>query len=251
MTATADRDLIGDQEKRRCQARVIVRLGFVMVILGVVWRVTRYCLGFPLWGDEAFVVTSLYERGFGGMVGALEYNQIAPLGFMWAELAVSRLLGMSEWALRVPAFVCGLLSLILFWRFSSRVLDKRSALLATGIMAAAYYVVRHSAEVKPYAGDLAVSLVISWLGWEVYRQSRCLWRWILLIVATAAGVWLSYPAVFVGGVSFAVAVPEGPAGQIPRGGLRPGVIRFGAVRELRDDVRLSGWAANRGGLTHA
>ncbi len=170
-----------------------------MVILGLAWRIVRFAVHFPLWGDEAFIVASLYDRGFADMFKPLEHAQIAPLAFMWAELAVSRLLGFSVLALRTPAFLCGLFSMLLFWRFGRRVLDKHAALLAIAIFAASFYVVRHSTEVKPYAQDLAVSLVLLWLGWAVYRRSDSVIRWLGLILAAALGVWCSYPAVFIAG----------------------------------------------------
>ena len=178
---------------------MIVRLGLMVVILGLCWRVGRFLMGFPMWGDEAFIVANLYTRDFAGMVQPLEHQQIAPLGFMWVELAAARVLGMSVWALRTPAFVCGLFSLLVFWRFARRRLDPYSGLLAVAIFAASYYVVRHSSEVKPYAGDLAVSLVLTCLGWAVYCRSDSIARWLGLIIVAAAGVWLSYPAVFVAG----------------------------------------------------
>lgn len=192
-----DNSLSNPQESSRLQ--LIARLTLLMVILGLFWRLTRFVMGFPLWGDEAFIVASLYDRGFADMLKPLEHFQIAPLGFMWAELAASRLLGFSEWALRTPAFFCGVFSLLVFWRFCRRTLDSHATLLAVGFFAVSYYVVRHSVEVKPYAGDLAVSLVLIYLGWSVYRHSGSILRWIALIVAAVAGVWLSYPAVFVAG----------------------------------------------------
>lgn len=66
-------------------ARTVVRLALAMLLLGFLWRITRFAVCFPLWGDEAFVATSLYNRGFADMLGPLEYDQTAPLGFMWAE----------------------------------------------------------------------------------------------------------------------------------------------------------------------
>ncbi|NIA08131.1 MAG: hypothetical protein GWP14_10950 [Actinobacteria bacterium] len=187
------------ESPEKTHLRTIAHLTLGLLILGFIWRLTRFVMGFPIWGDEAFIVTSFYTRDFAGLIDPLEYRQIAPLGFMWLELATSRLLGMSEWALRTPAFVCGLFSLLLFWRFSRRSLDHYSALLAVGIFAVSYYVVRHSVEVKPYAGDLAVSLVLIYLGWSVYCRSDSFTRWLALIVAAPVAVWLSYPAVFVAG----------------------------------------------------
>lgn len=181
------------------QAQMVLRLGLVVLVLGLCWRVGRFLMGFPMWGDEAFIVDNLYSRDFAGMFAPLEYQQIAPLGFMWAELAAARVLGTSVWALRMPAFVCGLFSLLVFWRFARRRLDPYSGLLAVAIFAASYYVVRHSSEVKPYAGDLAVSLALICLGWAVYCRSDSIARWLGLIMFAGAGVWLSYPAVFIGG----------------------------------------------------
>ncbi len=187
------------ESQEKPHLRMIARLTLALVILGFTWRLTRFVMGFPIWGDEAFIVTSLYSRSFAGMICPLEYNQIASLGFMWFELATSRLLGMSEWALRTPALICGLFSLLLFWRFSRQNLDQYAALLAVAVFAVSYYVVRHSVEVKPYAGDLAVSLVIIYLGWSVYCRPDSFARWLALTVAASVAVWLSYPAVFVAG----------------------------------------------------
>ncbi|MDP7561163.1 MAG: glycosyltransferase family 39 protein, partial [Planctomycetota bacterium] len=152
-----------------------------------------------LWGDEAYLVASFYDRGFADMFKPLDYAQLAPLAFMWADLAASKLLGLSALALRIPAFACGLFSIFVFWRFTRRILDKRAALLAIAIFASSFYVVRHSAEVKPYAQDLAVSLVLLWLGWAVYRRSDSVLRWLGLIIVAALGLWCSYPAVFIAG----------------------------------------------------
>ena len=187
--------------RRNSPPRTIILLTLAMVILGLAWRIVRFTLHFPLWGDEAFIVANLYHRGFADMFKPLEHAQIAPLAFMWAELAVSRLLGFSVLALRTPAFLCGVFSMLLFWRFARRILDKRAALLAIAIFAASAYVVRHSAEVKPYAQDLAVSLLLLWIAWALYRRSDSVLRWIALILAAALAVWFSYPAVFVVGAA--------------------------------------------------
>lgn len=184
---------------RRTLRLTILQLTFAMVVLGVAWRTLRYALGFPLWGDESFVAINFVKRDFGGMIQPLVYGQIAPLVFMWVELAVSRLLGLSEWALRLVPFLGGLAGFLLFWRFAPSVLPRRAALLAVGILAASAYVVRHGAEVKPYATDLLISLTLTVLCWRVWTRPSDGGRWILLVLAAGAAVWCSYPAMFVGG----------------------------------------------------
>lgn len=195
-----------ERRQRDRRAVQIARALLVTVAIGAAWRIVRYALGFPMWGDEAFIVTSLYARGLGDMIRhpALECGQVAPLGFMWAEIAVAKVLGLSERALRLPAFISGLIALALFVRLSRRVLDRRAGLLAVAIFAASYYVVRHATEVKPYAWDLCVSLVITSLAWALYTHRRSPARWTAFIAAAAVGVWLSYTAVFVAGGAAAV-----------------------------------------------
>ncbi|MHC4982017.1 MAG: ArnT family glycosyltransferase [Planctomycetota bacterium] len=172
-----------------------------LVAVNLLWRTVRYALCFPIWGDEAFVVTSLYERDFAGLFRPLEYAQIVPLMFMWVELAVVRLAGLSEYALRLAPYLAGLASILLFRRFAAKIFDRWSALLAVGMLAAAYYPVRHAAEVKPYAGDLLVSLALTYLAWSVTTLRGSARRWLALIVLAGVSVWLSYPAVFVAGAA--------------------------------------------------
>lgn len=177
----------------------MVWIGTGVLFAGFLWRLARYFLNLPIWGDEAMLAISLLTRDFSGMVHPLEYGQIAPVGFMWAELAVVRLLGISEWSLRMMPFAASLLSLLIFWRFAFEILDRRSALLATAIFASAYYVVRHGAEIKPYSTDLFVALVLTYLGWRLFRRPDSTIRWAALILAGTVSVWVSYPAAFVAG----------------------------------------------------
>ena len=93
-----------------------------IVAVGLAWRLVRYLADWPLWGDEAFLAVSVMTRDFLGLTKPLEYHQIAPVGFLWIELAVIRLLGASEWALRLVPFLAGVGSLLLFWRLATRTL---------------------------------------------------------------------------------------------------------------------------------
>jgi len=178
------------------RARLRRMLGAILA-LGVVWRLARYAAGPSLWGDEAFLAVSLLTRDLAGLFRPLEYHQIAPLGFLGAELAVVRALGSSEWALRLIPFLAGLVSLGLFGRFAHRAVDRRSALIAVGIFAASFYPVRHATEVKPYATDLLLSLATTGLAWATWLDRRSLGRWLTLSATVAVGVWCSYPLVFV------------------------------------------------------
>lgn len=169
-----------------------------LVVVGVVARVLRYGLSFALWEDEAFLVVNLFEKDFRGLLGPLDFVQLAPPLWLFAEKGVAEVLGYSEWSLRLVAFVSSLASLALFVSLARRVLAGWGATFAVGIFAVSYPCVRYAAEAKPYGVDLLVSVALLLAGVRLAEEARPV-RWLLLSALLAFGPWLSFPAVFVGG----------------------------------------------------
>jgi hypothetical protein len=157
----------------------------------------RYALVFPMWGDEAFVAVNFLLRGFTTIAGRLEHDMVAPIGFLWAELAVTRVFGASEATLRLLPFLAGLAAFLLFARLAFARLPRAAALVAVALLAASYYPVRHAAEVKPYAFDLLAAALLVPLAWRVLDDDSRGRGWATFAVAASAAVWFSYPAAFV------------------------------------------------------
>jgi hypothetical protein len=136
----------------------------------------------------------------------LDYGQICPLGFLWLELTAVKLLGFSEWSLRLVPTLCSVASVFLFAHVARRVVDRRARVLAVAIFSVAYYPIRHGAEVKPYASDLLAALILLALVIEWWRNpGKNRWLWALVAAAPLTLAW-SHPAVFVaGGVSLGLA----------------------------------------------
>ncbi len=176
-----------------------------LLLLGVVLRLLRFALPFPLWGDECMLAVNFIHRSFADMLRPLEYHQIAPLGFLWAELAAVKLGGFHTWTLHLFPTLCSLAGLLVFAYLASRVLDGWPLVLATGTLAVAYYPIRHGAEVKQYAGDLLMSALLLALALRWYqRPEESRWLWFLVLAVPVALVF-SLPGVFVaGGVSLFV-----------------------------------------------
>jgi hypothetical protein len=170
-----------------------------IVAIGIFWRVGRFLANWPLWGDEAYVAVNLLVRDYAGLARPLEYFQIAPPGFLWAELAMVRLFGPWEWAMRLVPLMSGLASLLLFWWFCSANLGRRTTLMAVAIFSSSVYIARHANEVKPYALDLFFSLVMTCLARSAWRRPTSSGPWIGLAMVGALGVWVSYPLIFVAG----------------------------------------------------
>jgi hypothetical protein len=177
----------------------VARWGVILICGALLWRIVRYAVGFPIWGDEAFVAVNFVLRDYAGLTHALEHGQIAPLLFLWSEEWISSVLGYSEYALRLLPFLAGLASVPVFWMLARRMIESRSALIALAFFAASYYPVRHSAEVKPYSIDLLLGAALFLLWWGVLWKLRSHGRWTLLTITAAFGAWLSFPSVFISG----------------------------------------------------
>jgi 4-amino-4-deoxy-L-arabinose transferase-like glycosyltransferase len=178
-----------------------------LLLVGVLWRVLRYLLHFPLWEDEAFLCLNFLELDYLGLTRELRNRQVAPLLFLWGELTSLHLLGPSEWSLRLLPFLAGLGSLFLFWRLAHRTLPPLARTLAVGFLAVAIWPVSMGAFTKPYALDLFMSLLLLWPAVRWLQEPRQ-FRWlILLALATPLALFSSYPVVFIAGaVSLALMV---------------------------------------------
>lgn len=177
--------------------RTLEAVLLAFLLLGVSWRVLRYALRFPFWGDEAYLILNFVDRDFAGLTQPLGLGQVAPILFLWSERAATLLLGGSELALRLLPLAAGLGALLLFRGFVRSSLSPLSGALAVAILSVSYYAVRHSCEVKPYALDLLFSLALllpaaRWLQ-EPHRAGFLGLLAAIVPVALAA----SYPSVFV------------------------------------------------------
>ena len=203
----------GDEDDARSSRRLALAT-WAFVALGVFVRVFRYAMDFPFWKDEAALAANFLARDFRGLLAPLEFYQVAPPLFLWVELAAVKAFGFSEYSLRLFPIICGVASMFLFRRVAGRLLGSLPMLLAVAIFAVSPHPIRHSADVKPYASDLLVALVMLALAvdwWRDRGRSRPLW-WLAIFSPVAIG--LSHPAVFVAtGIGLALAIPAWRTGR--------------------------------------
>lgn len=188
--------------------RWFVRASWWFVALGILARLVRYLVDYPIWHDEAFVAASLWDRGFADLARPLEYGQVAPWLFMVIERGIVLCLGYSEMTLRLFPTVCSIASVAVFRHLASRLLRGWAFVLSTAIFACAFYPIRHGNEIKPYSADLLAALLLLTFAVEYLRKPDSSWWLWVAAGATPLLLGLSYPAVFVaGGIGLALASP--------------------------------------------
>jgi 4-amino-4-deoxy-L-arabinose transferase-like glycosyltransferase len=201
-------------------ARALSVVLIALVVFGAVLRISSYIGNPSLWLDEAALAHNIIGRSFAGLLAPLDRQQVAPLGFLWLEKAAVSLFGTSEYALRLVPLLASIAALPLFALVARRLLRPAAATFALALFATATPLLYFAAEMKQYALDVAVVLMLFALAvargedrenadeTPAPESGKSPRRATLLTVAGIIAPWLSQPSVFaLGGVALYLAIP--------------------------------------------
>jgi 4-amino-4-deoxy-L-arabinose transferase-like glycosyltransferase len=178
----------------RVRSDLLIRL---ILVLGFLLQAPLYFARPSLLLDEARVALNIGARSWWQLTQPLDYDQTAPLLFLWFGKAASVVGGVNEYTLRLLPFIAGASLPLLVYVVGRRVLDARLGILGAALTALSPLVLQYVRQVKPYTLDGAVALGIVWLtlNWaDRPHQGGATWRGAL---AAVLSVWLSTTAVFV------------------------------------------------------
>lgn len=168
-----------------------------LVAIGALLRVYQYAGDTSLWFDELSLVKNLVHRSAAQLATEpLGDKQVAPVGFLLAEKAISRVLGESDLAFRFLLLAVGLAGLILFLPLARRVLDGYAVPFAVATFAIGAPFIRYCAEVKQYGIDMAAVIAMSLLALRLRDPDSTTGRCVRAGIAGAVLVWFSQAAIF-------------------------------------------------------
>lgn len=169
-----------------------------LLAVGAWLRVARFLEPRPLWLDEALIALNILSRSPADL-SPLQDSQIAPLGFLWGEWLVTRVAGTGELALRFIPLVASVFALWAFAKLAERLLDARVALFATALAAVSPILVYYSAEVKSYAFDWLLAILLMHVTLDLLADpSRSNWRRWTVVAASGSLVSVAAPFVTAG-----------------------------------------------------
>lgn len=174
-------------------------LVFLVILIGILFRFGEYASNRSLWFDEAVVANKLAETPLMMIVDGQSRSNLAyPFGFLLVEKVVMFVAGNnSEWTLRFPPFLAGILSLFLFYYLSRKVLSDQASIFATFLFSINPMLIYYSSEVKPYSFDVLFSVLICWIFFKINEVSVFFKQRILYFLLIFISVWFSYGVVFI------------------------------------------------------
>jgi uncharacterized membrane protein len=169
-------------------------LAFGLILFGAAVRVAQYASNRSLWLDEAALALNIVNRSPGQLLLPLDYHQGAPIGFLLMQWLSVKVLGNSEYALRLLPLVAGIATLFLFYVIARRTVGKTAALIGLALAAVSHYLIYYSAEAKQYSTDAAFALVVIGLGLYLGRQPVRARQALFAGFCGAGVIWFSHPA---------------------------------------------------------
>ena len=137
---------------------------WLIILFGVALRFAQYLHNRSLWHDEATIALDIMGRTFRGFFQpSTIYNQTSPLGFLVVEKVMVQLFGSGEYALRLFPFVCGIISLPVFYGVAKRVINEKAIPIALGLFVMSQPLIYFSSELKHYSCDMAMALLLLWV----------------------------------------------------------------------------------------
>jgi len=180
-----------------------------ILLLGALVRSIQYFGRPSMWFDELAMALNVQRHSLGQLVShPLDLLQVAPAGFVGIIKLSSALLGVNELGLRLLPFLSGLIALPLFWRVATRFLSGVPLLAGLVLFAMSPSLVWYGANVKPYAGDVAVTLLLVLLGLRFRERPDDTRSALVAGIGGALSLFLSFPAVLTAALVVGFLVAE-------------------------------------------
>ena len=165
----------------------MIVLGAVLLI-GAALRLYRFDAQ-KLWFDELYTA-ELARQGLGAIWRNSFVQVTPPLPYLlfWAAATIG---GLSALSLRSLSGIAAIATLPVYYRYCSQIADRRTALLATGLLGVAPLAVYYAQEARPYTLAL-LALVLVLLAFERVRQHGRPVDWALYALLAAIAGQLHY-----------------------------------------------------------
>ncbi len=177
--------------------RTTIKISWIIIISGIVNRLIQYIYNRSLWADEAVLALNIVNRSYSELTQPLDYDQVAPIGFLWIEKFLVNLLGNNEYSLRLFPLVAGIVSLFIFALIARRYLNNLGSIIAILLFSSISSLVYYSTEVKQYSTDILITLLLCYLLAPHKSKNYTTSQTIIKSLLVAICLWFSHPAIFV------------------------------------------------------
>jgi uncharacterized membrane protein len=189
-------DLKTNSVQQKRWSNFLKYLSFLFMFCGIVLRLSQYLNNRSFWFDEVSLALNIVERSYGEFTQTLDYNQAAPLGFLWLEKLATQIFGENEYAMRLFPLISGIVSIFAFYELVRRYSSTFAAPMAIALFAFGRYTLYYATELKQYSSDVAIVLILCLCLIPIRRHILETQQIIGLSLLGGLSIWFCHPAIF-------------------------------------------------------
>ncbi len=142
-----------------------------IISFGVIAAIINFLHNRSLWFDESLLALNVVNKSYLELLRPLDYNQVAPVGFLFIEKFLSTLTGNHDWSLRIFPFLCYIGSFPLLYFFNMKLHgSKYASLVCVAFFAINSTIVYYSFEVKQYSTDVFAAILLLFIGLKLIED---------------------------------------------------------------------------------
>jgi hypothetical protein len=176
----------------------------------IVWAGTMFIIGLCVKNDfhidEAMLIQGVFTRNFVGIaIAPPDYSQSAPLGYLFILKFFSLILGVTTFAVRLPAVLATFGIMFFAYRIARDLIVSRIPFFYAGASVLCTVIFNYSTQAKQYSLEVMCVLLCIWL-FGLYWKGKA--RSIHLALLFSVVVWFSFTSVLFifGGIAVIVVV---------------------------------------------
>jgi mannosyltransferase len=163
-------------------------LAALTAILLVATVLRLYGLGEEsLWYDELLSWSRSGYDTLSEVISQAALLSVHPPGYLGFQHFVQQYWGDSEWVLRFPSALCGVLSVLIIFFLGARLYTRKEGLIAAALMAVLWCPIYYSQEARPYSMLLLATMVATYFWLPLVRHAREGWQFSRLDAAGYVG----------------------------------------------------------------
>ncbi len=171
---------------------------FLIFLVAVVMRGIHYFGRSSMWLDELASAFNITERSFYQLATeTLDFNQVAPLGFLWLQKLATLIFGVNDHAFRFFPFVLSLFSLFLFLTVARTFLKGITLIGSFALFSLSMAMIFYGGEAKQYSGDVAAALFLVWSSLKLQEGKLSTAMLFLVSIGGFVLIFCSLPAVVI------------------------------------------------------
>lgn len=194
------------QPRERLVSGLQLAILIAAIALGCALRIWYYLKGFSFFLDECALALNVVHRSYATLAQGLDFDQAAPLGFLYLLKLETGTLGSSEAVFRLVPLLSSIGAIFAFYMLT-RTLSSGWALVAANVlMCVNQMAISYSAQGKQYSLEMLGGVLMLWFSGPLFRSDSSWKVFWFRTVALALIPWFSFSAVFVlSGIGAALA----------------------------------------------